>query len=481
MIKSIFNKFFKSNNLNKKFSFPFIYNNCENIGSPLNAYGCWQSFRYYYSASPFFHAINLLATQAATIRPLVLNKKTGEFISDHPLLEKLNHPNTDVTFREFMIQFVTNYEVTGNNFCIATNMPGKLDSPPLEIYIDSPCYITINPDKSSAFPHTYQISNNYASQYNGTIFYRDIKEFRFFNDKNKNMATAEIYQSKTFSPPTGSALGLYGMPKAAPLFYDIEQFLQASNHNLALLSKGARPSGVLNIDDYIDDDDQQRLQKQFNDLFKGSSNAGEVLISNTKMEFVELSKNNKDMDFMELKKNVMMAIYNTFNIPLPLISPDTMTLSNFETSKLNLYDQAVLPLVRTVYQELTDFLMHRYETSKDYILSFDPREVPALSPRHTEEINNLNTLNVLTANELRRLIKFDPLHGGADSLYQTAGMVPYANSASLKSENTKSLIDYKKNEFIEIMKNKKNDFGNRIFSDEKIEEIWERNAIEYKK
>lgn len=435
-------------------------------------------YQYYIESSPLFTAIDRIVPEIESIRPLIFDKRNQVFIDDHPLLDKLKNPNTNLTWSEFVGQFATNFLISGNNFAYATNRPGKIDEPPLEVFIENPQTINILPDPRDGLAGTYQVTDSY----NNVKFYRDDLGFRFLDNKNRREAEREIYQTKTFSPYVGQWQRLWGLSRIYPIYFELEQFRESSVHNLSLLEKGGRPSGIIYLDNEVSDKEAQRIQQQVSQAYQGSNNAGRIIVvASNDGKFQEMSINNKDMDFLELKKNITNTIFNIYKIPIPLVSPDTMTLANYTIAQLALYDGAVLPLMSKILQELTDFLMPRYDDSGDLTLAYDPREIPALQERHTQQIINLKNTEALSKNETRALMKLDPVDGG-DKVYRSSTLVPIdaddapatevipATNPKPSAQGDENLTVEPKKMFVMAMR----EYGD--FSDTEIEKIWDESV-----
>lgn len=465
-----------------------------------------QALQFYQNASPVWDAIDRIAMEVSLINPLVYNKKTKKFTNDHPFLELLQHPNTNLTCQEFIKQFASFYLITGNNFSVAT---GRVNRPPLEVYINNPAEVTIMQDSKDGYAQYYNVN----TQPFLVKFTRDAKEFRFYDTENKATATREIYQSKEFQ--AGRNLSkLWGMSRLQPLSVEIKQYLAAALHNYSLLMRGGRPSLVITSTQPLSDEQYARLQQQINDLISGPNNAGRPFLveggGDEALTVTETGQSNKDMDFDKMESRVTNRIYNAYKIPIALISPDSMTLNNLSTALIYLYDNAVLPLTRIIYGELTDFLMRRYDNTGNLILAFDPREIPALSARYIDQINTLSKTNITSVNEMRKVINLEPASPAADLLYQPANLLPVSDTKSKtdpiqptppaqpqQPDNTQDIttqsdeqipsdgnIAAKKyiggisEEFKQILKQQRDKEGKRLFKDEEIEQIAKEQGLE---
>jgi HK97 family phage portal protein len=409
---NILNKFFGlTNTVSRKDNSPIIQTKSNDIinslpwDNPL-VWDDWfeilayYALNYYRKCSPLFTAVELIADEFAGIKPAVYDVKADKYI-DHEILDLLNHPFGDMTWTEFAKEFATYYLVTGNNYMVATGREGTV---PLELINMYPASINILPSTIDGYAGTYLVTTPYYSE----SFYRDESTgyFRF-----KNFAkTRELWQVKGFNPRNRAGIGNYGMSKLTPIYYELEQHLNTSIHNLALLKNGGRLSMVFSSEKPLSTDQFQRIKKQIQNYI-GSRNAGKTYLLDG-VTPKEMGLTNKDMDFAGLKKEVKEQIYNTLKIPLALMSIERSTMNNMDRSMLALYDLAVTPLTNRLYEELTLFLMPRYKNSENLILKFRQDQIPALQDREFSNVQKKQMLGIYTVNELRSMLGEDPTEGG---------------------------------------------------------------------
>lgn len=384
----------------------------------LNGYSnlsAFQSMNYFIQVSPLYDAIDRIATEASNIGLYVQNKKTEKFSDMHAVLDLLEKPNTDMIGLEFWHQIVAYYLITGNAYIVAT---GDVDKPPLELFAISPEYITLIPDERDGY--TKEVLYN-SNQFN-IKFVRKIVNgrHRFYeyvegDDKPKR----EIWHIRKFNPIRGITNN-YGLSPEASCYFEIEQYIKAGIHNLSLLNRGGRPSGALTVAETLADDAFSRLQEQMDRFYAGAENAGRLLLLDSGVDYKEMGMSNKDMDFEQLKKDLTLKLYNVFKIPIPLISPDSMTYSNYATAVLSLYDFAVLPIETRLTKELTAFLCYRYGIEKTDRITYNKDNISALQLRRNEELTLVKNLNVNTINEIRAMRGDEPANGG-DDIYGAGG------------------------------------------------------------
>ena len=386
------------------------------------------ALRFYADAAPVKIAVDRIADQFETV-PLVVENMNGDIVQ-HPVLDLLNIPNAATVLSEFLKELAIYYSVSGNVFIMAT---GDLNRPPLELFVINPGVVSLTPSLRDPFPETIRVSVTQGE----IVFKRDRRvanpiRIRFVADGNK-----EIWHIKDFTP---FANQLWGMSAMQPLLLELEQYLNASIHNKNLLKRGATISGIFSLEDsesLLDAEQRDSIREQINSFYSGAENAGNAFLA-SKLKFQPITQNNRDMDFGALRKAVSDTIITGLKVPLPLITTDNITFSNMGTANLLLYDQAVSILAKRLFRELSLFLLPRYPNSENLAITFDESKVPALEPRRNEELNKVKDLNILTPNEMRRLLGFDPLASGGDLLYIPANTIPIGEDSVTSPETSPS-------------------------------------------
>lgn len=379
-----------------------------------------RALEYYFHVAPLFTAINAIANEVGNLELALYDRNKDAYLIDHPLLDLVRFPNADCSASEFMNQLVCLYKITGNAFVVATGQPHKA---PLELSIVNPASVEIMPG-IDGYAEIIRVQPNPETS---ILFKRKEVDgrFRYYSD------SAEIWHLRSFSPNYGRG-DLWGMSDLNPIYLELEQYYEASIHNLSVLKRGARPSGAIKVDEMLTDDQFQRLQQQLEGFYSGSHNAGRSMILEGG-DFVQMSQTNKDMDFALLKTGVQNSIYNALRIPLPLMAAEFSTYSNLEVAKLDFYDNAVLPAAKRILEELTVFLMPRYFKKDTHELTYNIDKVDALEPRRNQQMEALKIANVLTTNELRDRLGFPPIEGG-DTLLVTNNSIPLASAAAVSTD-----------------------------------------------
>lgn len=386
--------------------------------------------RYYSSAAPVASGIDKIAEPFAEIEPVVWDKVKKEYV-DHEVLKLLQNPNPEDSTESFQMKLAAWLLINGEVFPVAT---GGINRKPLELFAFPSADVSLEGD-SQGFLGKMQFGSlqdqQIYSRADNTIGGR----FRYYN----KFQDSEAWQIKNFNPKAGL---LRGASKLQGVMAEVEQYIESSTHNLSLLVRGARPSGVFTAEGALSDEQFESLKEQIDNWFSGSSNAGRpILIDGAEgLDYKEVSTSNRDMDFLKLKENVTESIYTRLDVPLAMISTKSMTLDNLKVSKLALYDDAVVPLANRIYGELTQMLMPRYKNSENLEITFNPTQIPALESRRVENIKLRKEIAVNTPNEMRVFLGDDTVSDeGADLLPQ-----PKAQTVQLADEKARFAADLRK-------------------------------------
>jgi HK97 family phage portal protein len=410
----IFTKDFNQNRSEKK----SYYNSSSYYISNNNTFSFTQNssefIQYYLQASPVFTAIKLVADNLASIPFVIQDKKNGEFIRDDQkysqLLDLLDNPNPFTRGALFKKSLASFFLLSGNSYI---NVIGN--NKPVELQIFRPQEMNVQSNNKDGYAATY----NYNSNIGSVTYSRD--------DKNRFVAPNgnELGHLINFNPQYSSN-NLYGVSDLMACELEINQYIQANIHNNALLNNQATPSGILTHkgEGPLDDTVLNDIKELVRDELTGSANAGRPTFLGGDIQWTQMSESIRDMDFAGLETRMEQVVYKAFKIPLTFATEEASTMNNKEIAKLDLYDNAVIPVFNTIASFLTHLLMPRYTDDKNIILTYDPASIPALEPRRMNQLERRAKINIETINELRGLLGREELPEGGNDVRQPANLVP---------------------------------------------------------
>lgn len=375
----------------------------------------YQTMLLYRQASAVATAVDTIADEAQAIPPMLMERKSGQLINDHPVLELLGRPNSQDGREVFMGDMMRHHLLTHDACVYAAGLKTR---PPLELWAVKPQSLTMSRGDLDDYPSVLTVDNG-----PGAGNYTRRRERGLFGYRYYDGNLRELYRVRNFSSRHDNAWSDSPLEAVA---LEARQQIQGKIHNLRLLQNGARLSLVAVFKDTQNVDEHVERRESINEQMAGADNAGKIaVISSENMELKEVGKSNKDMDFANLDTIARESVYLRYRIPLPIVSMDASTFNNMGQAVYQLYDRAVLPNYRYMMSALTTMLMPRYGLKPaDYWLTYNPEDIEALQERRIERLKTRREIGIETPNELRSMLPNRPPIEGGDTLYQNATLVP---------------------------------------------------------
>jgi HK97 family phage portal protein len=354
------------------------------------------------------------------MKPVLWDKQAEVYIRSYDpkvkcsaILNLWNKPNFNSTSSLFERSLANSLLVTGDTYVII----GGLNEP-VEIFYENSKFVTIVAG-SDGYPYRYHVSKSHGTE----IYTREEinGQHRFYsNDKLR-----ELIQIKDFNPDFQQGI-FYGFSRLSPVYYELEQYIQANVHNWSQLKKGARPSGALFYDGELTTEQREVVRAELRRFYQGAENASELMIlegGGAKKEFKELSINNKDMDYKNMKKMVKDSIYENLEIPASFYDNSKSTMNNKDTDKMNIYDFCVIPITKQIYEGVGELCLRRYKDGERYELTFIEEEIPALRERYSGIMKDKRDSGAFTINEIRELYGKESIGEAGDTVYQPMNLI----------------------------------------------------------
>ncbi len=340
-----------------------------------------------------YRCIRLISQNAAVV-PWRLYKGK-EQLEDHPLLTLLKKPNPMQGGAELLEALFSFFLIAGNSYLETV---GPSTGLPLELW-------SLRPDRMRVIPGAGGVPEAYRYTVGG-------KSLDFPVDPVAGRA--QVLHIKNFHPLDD----WYGMSPLEAAAISIDQHNDAARWNASLLQTSGRPSGALvfkpthpDAPDTLTDEQRRALKNEMEHYFSGAENAGRPLVLEGGLDWKEMSLSPKDMDWLAGKDVSAREIALAFHVPAQLIGVDgSLTFSNFEQARLALYDDAVLPLLGHLRDELNNWLTPQF--GDDLRLDFDVDKIEALAPRRQQIWDRVTGADFMTFNEKRAAFGLKALDGG---------------------------------------------------------------------
>lgn len=340
------------------------------------------------------HRCIRLVSQTAAAVPFTLSQN-GERLQEHPLLTLLTRPNPTQGGTALFESLYAFLLIAGNSYLESV---GPLAAAPRELW-------TLRPDRMRVIPGAQGIPAGYRYTVNG-------RGVDFMVDPLTGHAG--VLHLRGFHPLDD----WYGLSPIEAAAVSIDQHNDAAKWNAALLQTGGRPSGALvyrpphaDAPDTLTPAQRDALKNEMETLFSGAKNAGRPLILEGGLDWKEMSLSPKDMDWLSGKDVSAREIALAFHVPPQLVGINgSLTFANFEQARLALFDDAVLPLLEHVKDELNNWLAPQFGAGLH--IDYDLDKIEALAPRRAETWQRLAAADFLTVNEKRKALGYEAIAGG---------------------------------------------------------------------
>lgn len=379
-----------------------------------------------------FRCIQLIARSAMRVPLKLMKTQHGENveITEHPMLDLLYKPNPLQGYAGLVEEFVSFYGIAGNGFIesvypvLDTENLERPKSPPSELWVLPPQFMNIaKGDRGLPLAYRYRGMGSEAVFPVG------------FNGESR------ILHMKTFNPTDI----FWGLSPFDPASYQVDMHNAASQWNYSLLKNSAAPSGVIQVEGELDEEQRNELRQNIQDIFSGPRNTGRPLLLENGSKWTSMGFNMREMDFVKGRSVSTREIALAFGVPEQLVSvPEAQKYDNNEMAKEALYTDTVIPLMESFAEHLTNFLSVQYNDT-DLWLTVDRNNIPALEGMRRRRFEKAVQATFLTPNEQREVAgygAYEPGESAADKLYVNAGLIPIDMASDDYSSDDSDTSDY---------------------------------------
>ena len=327
----------------------------------------------------------------------------------HQLLER---PNPAQSYNTWLSEIIAYGNLTGNRYIWG-----------------------ISPDSGSnagKYRELYVLPSQSMEIVSGGIF-NPVKEYTLEYNGTIRIDAEQVCHIKDFNPYyDGTGSHLYGM---SPLKAGLRS-LDANNEALTtgvryLQNQTAR--GVLMSDEGdINEVQAKQLKEKFRQQYQGSDNAGDVVLSSKKLSWINFGLNASDLSLLEQYNASIKDLCNIYNVPVQLLNnTDSSTYNNMKEAKKALYQNAVIPEMLKIRDELNRWLTPQF--GNNLFIDFDFTVIPELQEEMDKVVDQMSKAWWITPNEKRSAMSFgaDQENEQMDQYYIPANLLPLSNEVDI--------------------------------------------------
>jgi hypothetical protein len=253
-----------------------------------------------------------------------------------------------------------------------------------------------------------------------------VQKYRIEYQGAYDIPAEDILHIKDFNPYyDGTGSHLYGQ---SPLRAELRS-LTTNNEAVQtgvkyLQNQTAR--GILTSDEGdLNEVQAQQLKDKFRKNFQGADNAGDVIITPKKLSWVNFGLNAADVSLIEQYNASIKDLCNIYSVPVQLLNnTESATYNNMKEAKKALYQNAVIPELNKIRDELNRWLAPMY--GEKLFIDFDYSAIPELQEENEKVVDQLSKAWWVTPNEKRRVMNYgvDEENIALDNYYIPANLLP---------------------------------------------------------
>ena len=331
------------------------------------------------------------------IKANILERKALEDVGDHQIMEIWKRPNDAQGQSEFVEQLYGYKLVTGETFIHGSG-----------------------PDTGPNAGEFHELDVMPAQMVG--IKYGNAQEpvagYYWRSDPSKTPIPKDVVmQSKYWNPLPYQHGGLHGM---SPLTSAM-RLVTRNNDSLTASVKSLQNMGAIGmLSRYVGTpgekgltvDQANMIEKKYYQKYGGPSKAGRIMVTGAAVKWQQMGMSPVDLKILEQEQMDLRRMCGVYGLQSQLFNdPENKSYNNMREAKQAAYTQAVIPGMRSIRDELNRWWIAPFSKAdnKQYWFDMDLQAVPELQTNIKELMEWLKDAEMLTPDEKRAVIEYEPL------------------------------------------------------------------------
>jgi HK97 family phage portal protein len=315
----------------------------------------------------------------------VLKKSAFEMIENSEIEAILKRPNPSQSFSAFLTEAMAFGLLTGNRYIYGiTPESGPNQNKFKELYVLPSQLVEIISDGINQPVASYKI------MYNSEVY----------------IDPEYICHIKDFNPDYNSAgSNLYGQSPLRAGLRVLSANNEATTTGMKYLQNQTARGMLVSKDGTLTEVQGQALKDKFRKNYQGSNNAGDIIITPKDLSWVNFGLNASDLSLIEQYNATIKDLCNVYNIPVQLLNnTDSSTYNNMKEAKKAMYQNAVIPELIKIRDELNRWFIPKFGT--EYYFDFDFTCISELQEEVDKLVNQMANAWWITPNEKREAMNY---------------------------------------------------------------------------
>ena len=235
-----------------------------------------------------------------------------------------------------------------------------------------------------------------------------------------------VMHSKLFHPTDH----FYGLSPLSVASHAVDISNMATEWNMRLLQNDMRPPGALSTDGKLTDDQYDRLETRMKNEWQGYENAGQPILLEGGLKWVNFMLTAKEMDWLNTTKFNKRDICTVFNLDPCLVGDcEYATYSNKTEARKGAYEDVIIPFMDELCDDFNAWLVA--DVRQAVVLGINKDKIAALQESREKQYTYLQGAWWLRVDELRKLTGQDPVGGTeGETIFVPLGKIPLEQAAA---------------------------------------------------
>ena len=343
---------------------------------------------------------------AASIQKASLLQKNALVeLQDTELHKILDRPNPAQSYNAWLTELIAFGKLTGNRYIYG-----------------------VGPDTGAnvgKFTELYVMPSQVMEIISNGIM-EPVSQYKLEYNGTKYIDASEICHIKDFNPYyDGTGSHLYGQSPLRAGLRTLTTNNEAVQTGVKYLQNQTARGLLTSEMGDINEVQAQQLKDKFKSQHQGSDNAGDIIITPNKMSWVNFGLNASDVSLIEQYNASIKDLCNIYNVPVQLLNnTDSSSYNNMKEAKKALYQNAVIPELIKIKDELNRWLAPKY--GDKLCIEFDFSVIPELQEETDKVVDQLSKAWWITPNEKRAAMNYgkDEKNTTLDDYFIPANLIP---------------------------------------------------------
>jgi HK97 family phage portal protein len=335
----------------------------------------------------------------------ILQKNALVELQDTELHKILERPNPAQSYNAWLTELIAFGKLTGNRYIYG-----------------------IGPDTGAnvgKFTELYVMPSQVMEIISNGIM-EPVSQYKLEYNGTKYIDASEICHIKDFNPYyDGTGSHLYGQSPLQAGLRSLTTNNEAVQTGVKYLQNQTARGLLTSEMGDINEVQAKQLKDKFRRQHQGSDNAGDIIITPNKMSWINFGLNASDISLIAQYNASIKDLCNIYNVPVQLLNnTDSSSYNNMKEAKKALYQNAVIPELIKIKDELNRWLAPKY--GDKLCIEFDFSVIPELQEETDKVVDQLSKAWWITPNEKRAAMNYgkDEENTTLDDYFIPANLIP---------------------------------------------------------